>query len=297
LIGPFVDYEDNPILTPAEGIQSKAVFNPTVIVDKGVFNMLYRAESMHDELTGRIMLAHSEDGIRFTPIPNPVIVPENEYERYGCEDPRIVKFGDLFYLTYNGAHIWSETLKYYSQACLATSEDLLHWKKHGPMLEQKMGSWCWMGHKSAAIVPCKLGDRYVMYFEGRGIPGPGRERIGIAYSEDLIHWEADLSGPVLLPREDSFDSKGLEPGCALVIEEGILLIYNSWSWENIFRPGWALFSKQQPNKLIARCAEPLLDREEEIIFTEGLIKSGERWFLYYGLNDKVIHLAICRGSV
>jgi len=296
MIESFVDYQNNPILAPTAGLQSKAVFNPAVILDKGIFNMLYRAQSLDDDLTGRIMLATSTDGSQFTPSPDPVVVPEHDWEKFGCEDPRVVKFGDIFYLTYNGAYIWSKELKYYSQACLATSKDLHHWEKHGPMLKPQERTWCWMGHKSVAIVPSRLSSGYVMFFEGRGIPGPGQERIGIAYSQDLLHWQADLSGPVLVPREDSFDSKGLEPGCALVTDEGILLIYNSWNWNNVFRPGWALFSKGEPSKLVARCTHPLLVREERVIFTEGLVQPGNRWLLYYGLDDEVIHLATCEGK-
>jgi len=293
MIGPFTDYENNPILAPTIGLQSKAVFNSTVILDKGAFNMLYRAQSLDDNLTGRIMLATSTDGFQFTSLPDAVVVPEHEWEKFGCEDPRVVKFGDFFYLTYNGAHTCSEKLEYYSQPCLATSEDLHRWVKHGPMLKPQQRTWCSIGYKSAAIVPSRLSSRYVMYFEGRGIPGPGQERIGIAYSQDLLRWQADLSGPVLLPREDSFDNKGLEPGCALMTDEGILLIYNSWNWDNVFRPGWALFSKEEPSKLIARCNHPLLEREERVIFTEGLVHRGNRWLLYYGLDDEVIHLATC----
>lgn len=292
MIGPFVDYQNNPILAATKGLQSKAVFNPTVIVDKGQFNMLYRAQSLDDELTGRIMLAKSEDGFRFTPLSAAVVVPKHDYEKFGCEDPRVVKFGDIFYLTYSGVYTRSEKLEYYGQACLATSKDLHQWEKHGPLLKPQEGSWCSMGYKSAAIVPAKLTSGYVMYFEGWAAPRPEQERIGIAYSQDLMHWQEDPSEPILLPREDSFDSKGVEPGCALMTEEGILLIYNSWNWNDIFSPGWALFSKEEPSKLIARCTHPLLNREERIIFAEGLVRQGNRWLLYYGLDDKVIHVAI-----
>jgi len=296
MIGPFVDYKNNPVLAPTIGFQSKAVFNPTVVVENGAFQMMYRAQSRDDELTGRIMLARSDDGFRFTALSDPLLVPEHDWERFGCEDPRVVRFNGVFYLTYNGAYTWSKELKYYSQACLATSKDLCHWEKHGPILKPQEQSWCWMGCKSAAIVPVRLSCGYVMYFEGRGIPGPGQERIGIAYSHDLRHWQVDPSGPVLLPREGHFDSKGLEPGCAVLTDEGILLIYNSWDWNNIFRPGWALFSTEEPGRLVARCAAPLLNRDEKIIFAEGLVRIGDRWLLYYGLDDRVVHLAICQGE-
>ena len=290
----FIDSQVNPILTPSDTAQSKAVFNSAVILDRGMFHMLYRLQRSDDELTGRIMLATGTDSFRLTPCPDPVLVPEHDWEKFGCEDPRVVKFNGSFYLTYNGAYTWSPELKYYSQACLATSEDLVRWKKHGPLLKPQEGTWCWMGHKSAAIIPERINNQYVMYFEGRGIPGPGQERIGIAYSQDLVHWHADFSGPVLAPRDGLFDSKGVEPGCVVVTDDGILLIYNSWNWDNVFRPGWALFAREEPARLLARCSEPLLNRKEKIIFTESLVQCEGRWLLCYRLNDLVINVAISK---
>jgi len=293
----FTEYQGNPVLMPDSGLESKAVFNPTVIISGGEFYMFYRAESLSDELTGRIMLAKSEDGFNFVRSAEPVIAPEYEYEKFGCEDPRIVKFGDTFYLTYNGAHIQDEHGAYYSQICLATSRDLRRWRKHGSLVQSRKGNWCWMGHKSGAIVPAKLSQGYVMYFEGRGWPEPGRERIGIGYSEDLLHWQADLSAPVLEPRERFFDSKGIEPGYAVLTKEGILLVYNGWNESNLFRPGWVLFSREEPNKVLLRCEQPILNpTERRVAFAEGLVNHRNLWLLYYGVEDKVICVATCEET-
>ena len=73
-IGPFEDFEGNPILTPSKGFQSKGVFNPTVVKEEDRFWMLYRAEA-GDGLTGRIGVAQSSDGLHFTPHPEAVLSP------------------------------------------------------------------------------------------------------------------------------------------------------------------------------------------------------------------------------
>ncbi len=135
-LGPFEDYPGNPILVPSKGFQSKAVFNPTVVKEEERFWMLYRAET-GDGLTGRIGIAQSTDGFHFTPHPGPVLGPDEDFDRGGCEDPRVAKLGDTYFLFYVG-----NSQKYHvSNICLATSKDLLQWRKHGPVLEARKGAW------------------------------------------------------------------------------------------------------------------------------------------------------------
>jgi predicted GH43/DUF377 family glycosyl hydrolase len=45
VIGPFSDYEGNPILSSTSGSEAKAVYNPAVVIVYGIFWMLYRAEA------------------------------------------------------------------------------------------------------------------------------------------------------------------------------------------------------------------------------------------------------------
>ena len=84
--------------------------------------MLYRAQ---DKLgTSRLGYAESADGVHFTSRSQPVLSPQADYEKDGgVEDPRLVKFGDTYYLTYTGYN------KKDAQLCLATSKDLLHWQR------------------------------------------------------------------------------------------------------------------------------------------------------------------------
>jgi len=75
----FEKYEKNPILSPrGNGFESKAVFNPGVILDDGIFYMFYRAQDANGQST--IGLAQSKDGINFTRHPEPVISPQYDYE-------------------------------------------------------------------------------------------------------------------------------------------------------------------------------------------------------------------------
>ena len=127
---PFTVYEKNPILTPnpANTWEANYAYNPTVIVVDDTIFMLYRAQD--DKLTSYIGLAWSDDGYHFTRLSRPIISPTEEWETEGgCEDPRIVRVNGTFYLTYTGYNrpIGSP------QLVVATSEDLINWKKSPPL--------------------------------------------------------------------------------------------------------------------------------------------------------------------
>ena len=91
------------------------------------------------------------DGINFERRAAPVLAPETEYERDGgIEDPRLVRFGDTYYLTYTGYN------KKDAQLCLATSKDLIQWERKGVILPAHKGRWNVGWTKAGAIVPEKL---------------------------------------------------------------------------------------------------------------------------------------------
>ena len=63
----------------------------------------------------------------------PVLYPEPMpqcYDYLGVEDPRITRLGDTFYMLYCGLKADPETI-HHPHLCLASSTDLLHWRKLG----------------------------------------------------------------------------------------------------------------------------------------------------------------------
>ena len=99
-------FSGNPILKPqGNGFESLCVLNPAVVYDdkNDEFVMLYRAaptdDIMHHIYLG---LAKSKDGFNFKRCSNePVLSPSLDGEDAGCvEDPRCVKIGDWYYITY-----------------------------------------------------------------------------------------------------------------------------------------------------------------------------------------------------
>ena len=96
----------NPILGPiGDSWQKEACFNPNVIKGSSKYVMVYRAMSgkmdHHDANLNlsTIGRAESQDGLDFINRQQ-LIKPELEWEKYGCEDPRICKMGNDYYIFY-----------------------------------------------------------------------------------------------------------------------------------------------------------------------------------------------------
>ncbi|QIA27426.1 glycosidase [Thermaerobacter sp. PB12/4term] len=221
LLGPFAKHPGNPILGPQGTTwEAKDVFNPAAVVKDGRVYMLYRAEDHTGpgqwNGTSRIGLAVSDDGIHFERYPDPVLEPTEPYELPGgCEDPRVACIDGRYFLTYTAYDGTSARL------CLATSDDLVRWEKHGVLFPEWDGGTGRVWSKSGAICPVKINGRYVMYF--------GDTSIWIATSEDGLRWQPEPE-PVLQVRTagDAFDTLLVEPGPSpLVTDRGILLIYNA----------------------------------------------------------------------
>jgi beta-1,2-mannosidase len=327
-MGPFVKVDSlNPILTAGTSEftcpilqhsvlwDEKDVFNPAAVVRDGKVFMIFRAEDKIGKYAGtsRLGLAISKDGLHFEKQPAPVFYPDNDsmkvYEwEGGVEDPRIVETLDgryiMTYTSYDGQT---------ARLCLASSSDLVNWTKHGLVLK---GNYKNTWSKSGALVAKQVGDgiyahlvngRYWMYF--------GDTDLFMATSTDLITWEPlEENGglkSVLKPRPGSFDSRLVESGpYALVVEEGILLLYNGMNLDkggdpeispSAYCAGQALFDANDPTKLINRLEKNFLAPDKpyeiegqvnQVCFIEGMVPFNGNWYLYYGTADSRIAVAV-----
>ncbi len=304
--------------------QKADVFNPAAIVRNGKVYILFRAEDIPGTAIGmrtsRIGLAVSKDGLHFKKMKEPVLYPDSSrFIQYdypgGCEDPRIVEKEDGTYvLLYTS---WNRDV---ARLSVATSPDLLHWKKQGPAFAKAyngkfLNTWSKSGsvvtkQVNKKIIAAKVNGKYWMYW--------GENPMYLAYSEDGVVWTPVVNEqqeliPVMSGRDKKFDSQLTEPGPpALITDEGILLIYNGKNSENenadpalpkgTYCGGQALFDLHDPSKLIGRCTEYFIkpDLAHEVFgqykagtaFTEGLVFFKGKWFLYYGTADSMVGVAV-----
>lgn len=293
---------DRPILQVDLPWAATGAFNPSAARVGNKTVLLFRATDKNK--TSRIGYAESVNGGAFKVNPDPVLAPEAPYEKNGgVEDPRVVRIGDLYYLTYTGYNLHD------AQLCLAVSRDLQHWDRKGVILPAYHGAWNTQWTKSGAIVPEKIDGKWWMYYLGtsKGPDGVTRDKMGLAVSKDLLHWTDATDKPVLDVRPDAFDSRVMEPGPApFVTDAGILLLYNGADAKLVYRPAWVLFDRHDPRRVIARAEKPFLaptlDWERvgvvpNVIFLEGAVERAARTAHslhltgYYGGADKYIGAA------
>jgi len=291
--GAWRRLSDTPVIAPrGNGWESAGTFNPAVVVRGDKIVMLYRAQDKPG--TSRLGYAESADGIHFTRRDAPVLGPTEEYEKDGgVEDPRLVQFGDTFYLTYTGYN------KKDAQLCLATSTDLIHWDRKGVIMPANKGNWNVKWTKSGAIVPGKIGGKYWMYFLGTS--ADNKDQAGLASSPDLLHWTEATPVPALPARPGHFDSRVAEPGPApIVTSQGIFLIYNGADDKLVYRTGIAIFDRNDPRKLIWRTDDPVFFPEKNwekvgqvpnVVFVEGIVQQRDRYLFYYGGADTYVGVA------
>lgn len=291
--GSWHRVSNTPVIAPrGDGWESAGTFNPSVVALGDKIVMLYRAQDKQG--TSRLGYAESTDGVHFTRRAEPVFSPAEDYEKDGgVEDPRLVRFGDTYYLTYTGYN------KKDAQLCLATSKDLIHWGRKGIIVPAYKGNWNVKWTKSGAIVPEKIDGKYWMYYLATS--ADNRDQAGLASSPDLLHWTEATQTPVLPVRSAKFDSRVAEPGPAPILtKDGIVLIYNGADDNLVYRTGVAVFDRTDPRKLLRRTDDPIFSPEKEwektgqvpnVVFVEGMLAQRDRYLFYYGGADTRVGVA------
>jgi predicted GH43/DUF377 family glycosyl hydrolase len=306
----FEEYSNNPIMrpNPAHDWESAWLYNPSAIVVDEMVWLLYRAQNKAKKSS--IGLAWSTDGFNFTRYENPVLEATEPYEHIGgCEDPRVVRVNGTFYLTYTG---YDNTT---ARLCLATSPDLVNWKKYGPILpdvtdleydwQSPMNSYSprkeWS--KSGAILNERQPDgTYHMMF--------GDSFLYLSNSTDLIHWNYPVDNKYYAPKLNIWEQALMESaGPPVKTRDGKwLLMYNGVGTglggyvPGQYSTGQMLLDPVKfPNgPPVARVETPLLQpstveeidgQVDNVVFSEGLVQYKGKWLLYFGAGDAFLSVA------
>ena len=299
-------------------------FNPAATIINGRVAVLYRAEDRLAQgigrRTSRIGYASSADGLHFQRHGAPVMYPgddsqaENEIPG-GCEDPRVCMAEDGTYVM-----MYTQWNRKVARLAVATSRDLVHWQKHGPVFRDAYnGKYKDMFCKSGSIVTrMKKGQQVIARLKGKYWMFWGERFVNVATSDDLIHWTPieNAQGELLHvmdTRDGFFDSDLTECGPpAILTSRGILLFYNGKNrgdsrrdtrfTANSYCAGQALFSSKDPTRLIDRLDTPFFVPEADFeksgqypagtVFIEGLVPFQGKWYLYYGCADSRVSVAV-----
>lgn len=293
---------ENPILSPVpeHAWESKMVFNPAAIYDESnVTHLVYRAMGADD--TSVFGYARSNDGIHIDErFPEPIYIPRENFElKYhpgnsGCEDARISRIGETYYMCYTAF----DGINPPRVALTEISVRDFHayrfdrWSK--PILISPPG----IDDKDASLFPEKINGQYV--FLHRIQPS-----IDLNYIENLKYFDGKhylIRNPIMLPRIGMWDD--LKIGLSstpIKTKHGWLLLYHGVSSiDHAYRVGAALLDLKHPEKVIGRTQSPIFEPEmpyekegivPNVVFPCGAVIIGKNLIIYYGGADTVIGVA------
>ena len=278
-------YRGNPILMPSltNEWESDNVFNAAVVERDGLVYMLYRAQGL--DRVSRIGCAVSTDGLHFNRLKEPVFVPEEDYEEYGVEDPRVTYLDGWYYMLYTAFSPIG------TRVAMARSRNLIGWERMGIVLPDE-------NNKDAALFPRKIKGRYAMFHRRK-------PDMWIAYSDDLLHWTDHQI--VMSPRPGLWDGVRIGAGGPpFYTDAGWLTFYHGFGEARIYCLGVALLDLEDPTRVLKRQAEPVLcpraPWEEvgdvpNVVFSCGGIEREDEYLIYYGGADHVMAVArVTRGE-
>lgn len=307
--------KENPILKPnrENSWEAAAVFNGCPIKkDRKIF-LLYRALSLphYHTLAGTKMmvsdigLAESKDGIHFSNRRR-FIIPELEWERYGCEDPRVTKLNDKYYIFYTALSQYpfkAEGIR----VGLAISKDLK------TISEKHLVTP--FNAKAMALFPERINGKIWAILTVHTDKPPAKICLASFDSEKEIwsenYWQKwyqnfEKYSLSLQRRPQDHIKVGAPP---IKTNKGWLLLYsyirNYFSPDRLFSVEAVLLDLKNPQKIIARTDWPILTPEEyyekiglapNVVFPSGaMIKNG--WvYLYYSAADTTCSLALIELS-
>ncbi len=292
----------NPIIEPNPDSywQAKAVFNPAAIYDQGKFYLVYRALSRDN--TSTLGLAESTNGVDFKTFDEPIYIPRADFEQKkqtnglsGCEDPRITRIGDTYYMFYtaydgiNPPRVAKTSIKV---------ADFLNksWQWTEPKLISPPGA----DDKNTCLLPEKTCDQYVIFHRVHG------QDIAIDYVDSL-----DFSSDLWLEKESSINPRerfwdSLKIGIAappIKTDIGWFLLYHGVSSvDKQYRVGFMILEGIEPRQVIYRSLFPILEPSDpweifgdypNVVFPCGAVVVDGVLYVYYGAADKVI----CQASI
>jgi len=293
--------EENPILIPDSKNfwEAEAAFNGCPVYDGKKVHFVYRALSSGN--TSSIGYSWSTDGVHFKKHKQ-LIKPEYDWEKYGCEDPRITKMNGKYYIFYTALSTMPFTADGIKVG-LAITKDFKKFKKY-PITP--------FNAKAMTLFPNKINGKFVAILSvNTDNPSSGTYIAYFDKEEDIWSpeywkdWYANLDYheiPIVNTSQDHVEI-GAQP---IKTKEGWLLLYsyiqNYFNKEKtVFGIEAMLLDLDNPKKVITRMRRPLLIPQEEyerygmvpnIVFPSGAFVKRNKIYMYYGGADTVCALAV-----
>jgi predicted GH43/DUF377 family glycosyl hydrolase len=321
---------ENPIVWPGKWAwRMSNAYNPAVIYDEGKFYMFERTAGSLRPHCCQVGLLESEDGVHFAHVSDEPVLTASMlgYEHGSVQDPRVVKIGDTYYMTFAFRRFaWNiyptglgvpeasqpeyprfdpKADKNQTRSGIAVSKDRLHWDFLAWATPEGIDD------RDCILFPERIGGRFALLRRPIGFvdtdTGHSEENpsMRISFSEDLIRW---TEPEVLIKPEFAWEDNRIGGSTPPVrTDRGWLVLYHGVENADprtrrvVYRLGAMLLDLEDPRKVIARAPNFIMEPETyyerfgafipNVIFPTGnVVKDGLLW-IYYGCCDTSISLA------
>lgn len=218
------------------------------------------------------------------------IVPANESEEFGIEDPRITRLDERYYITYVAVS------RHGPATALASTTNFKTFERHGVIFCPE--------NKDVVLFPERIDGQYAALHRQYGDMPFCRPEMWIASSPDLKHWGAHnflFAGAG--DWEDGRVGGGAPP---IDVPKGWLVIYHgsrrpkTVGGVGAYCGGAMLLTKGHPIQISKVSREAILEPQAEfemegyvnrVVFPTGVIEEQGRLLIYYGAADKYCAMA------
>lgn len=299
-------YKYNPIIAPRPEFfwEAKATFNPAAIYENEKIHIIYRAMS-HDDVSV-LGYATSRDGIHIDErLQDPIYVPTEFYEKRlipgnsGCEDPRITRIDDKFYVFYTAYDGFIPRVAYTSILVRDFLDRNWNWERSKVITPRHISD------KDACLLPKKFNGKYVVFHRVDNT-------IYLDYLNSLAYLETAwlLNEYKIIDVNCRKDKQLVKTGIAappIETEKGWLMFFHcvtTRDGNNSYEAGMLLLDYNDPSKVISpsvHLLEPEMVYEKigivsNVVFPCGAVLLEEDILLYYGGADRVVGVAKLRLS-
>jgi predicted GH43/DUF377 family glycosyl hydrolase len=217
-------------------------------------------------------------------VSGPCFVPQNEYETFGVEDPRLTRIGDRYTFTYVAVS------PHGAATALASTTDFVRFERQGVIFCPE--------NKDVLLFGERIGGRFAAIHR----PSPSMRfsppQMWLAWSCDLVHWGEHQ---FLFGGGGAWDAARVGGGCPpLRTPRGWLEIYHGSAATaeqgavGTYGAGAFLMDLSDPARIIARSAGPIMLPEADfetdgfvpnVVFPTGIVERDGTLLVYYGAAD------------
>jgi predicted GH43/DUF377 family glycosyl hydrolase len=216
--------------------------------------------------------------------------PQNEFEEFGIEDPRITRIGDNYWITYVAVS------RHGPATALASTTDFQTFTRHGIIFP--------IENKDVVLFPETIDGAYVALHRPVGRATFTQPEIWLARSTDMTHWGQHET---LLGGDSGWSDGRVGSGTPPIrTSRGWLEIYHGCTRPTpgcevgTYSAGALLLDLREPHRVVGKPSQPILIPEKDfecqgfvpnVVFPTGIVDRDETILVYYGAADTACAVA------